>query len=84
MQGADILTPLDMPPFIMRMRISKGACTAARLAYINRTLFAKGQSRNKPLNTLIRSCLFRGSYRNCGTTEYKTLLYVVINTKTQQ
>ena len=53
---------LTRPLSILRMCISKGACTATRLAYINRTLFAQGQSRNKPLNTLIRSCLFRGSY----------------------
>ena len=46
MQGADILAPLDTPPYpIASMRISKGACTAALLAYINRTLFAQGQSR---------------------------------------
>ena len=56
MQGADILAPLDSPLALLRMRISKGACTAALLAYINGTLFAQGQSRNKPYRTLVEAC----------------------------
>ena len=53
---------LTRPLTLLRMRIGKGACTAALLAYINRTLFAQGQSCNKPLRTLLNAYLLRGSY----------------------
>ena len=47
---------MTRPLTLLRMRIGKGACTAALLAYINRTLFAQGQSRNKPYLLFAKTC----------------------------
>ena len=48
------------PLTLMRMRISKGACKAALLAYINRTLYAQGPEQNKPSKTLRQACFLHG------------------------